>query len=122
MNNKPFPFLPFLLILLSLIALFISGCDDQSPTTGNIVSVTNQVAKAEYTVTSKGTFRAGYDNEVREILIIKDNITGAEYLTITDCSMIRRVKEVKQKSREDLTDAASDVAESLTDAFSDFSD
>jgi hypothetical protein len=108
----------FLLLSLLSTVLLIIGCD-QTPTTGNVVSITNQVTKAEYTVISKGTFKAGYNNEVREILIIKDNNTGVEYLTITDCSMVRKVKATKEKSNEDLADTLSDVAESLADAFSD---
>lgn len=98
--------------LLPLFAAFLLvGCEEQAPTekvelTPKVAPGTNQVEKVElFTITSKGTFKAGYNNEVREILIVKDNRTGVEYLAITDCALIRRVKEKQEEAAEAVTDA-----------------
>ena len=105
------------LTLLVLPFLF-AGCEPQSATdkvevTPKVAPSTNQLERAiEFTITSKGTFKAGYDNETREILLIKDNKTGVEYIAITDCSLIRRVKAKAE--------AASDAVDSALDAISSF--
>jgi len=105
------------LTFLPLVAaIALVGCDPQ-PTTDRIVltppvpTPTNQVEKVEhFTITSKGTFNAGYDKTVREIFILKDNVTGAEYLGITDCTLIKRINTKK-------SEAVEDAVESVFDAF-----
>jgi tellurite resistance protein len=98
-----------------LAALLLVGCEPQTATekvevTPKVAPGTNQVEKVElFTITSKGTFKAGYNNEVREILIVKDNRTGVEYLAITDCALIRRVKE-KEEAVSDALETAVDIA------------
>lgn len=101
-----------------LAALLLVGCEPQ-PATEKVEVIpkvapgTNQLEKVElFTITSKGTFKAGYDNGVREILIVRDNKTGVEYLAITDCSLIRRVK-AKEEAAEDAMDAALDVIDAF---------
>lgn len=41
------------------------------------------IKSTRFSITSAGTFRAGYDNNIREILLIKDVETGDTYLGIT---------------------------------------
>jgi len=110
------------LTFLPLVAaIALVGCDQQ-PTTDKIVltppvpTPTNQVEKVEhFTITSKGTFNAGYDKTVREIFILKDNVTGAEYLGITDCTLIRRVKTKKDDAADTAADAVSDIFDAFTE-------
>ena len=103
-----------------LAALLLVGCEPQTATekvevTPKVAPGTNQIEKVElFTITSKGTFKAGYDNEIREILLIKDNKTGVEYLAITDCALIRRVK-AKAEATSDAIDTALDAASSAFD-------
>ena len=98
-----------------LASLLLVGCEPQTVTeivevTPKVAPGTNQVEKVElFTITSKGTFKAGYNSEVREILIVKDNKTGIEYLAITDCALIRRVKE-KEEAISDSLETAVDIA------------
>jgi len=107
---------------LSLIAInvLLVGCDVQPKTeivelTPTVAPATNQVEKVvPFTITSKGTFKAGYNSEVREILIVKDNKTGIEYLAITDCALIRRVK-AKEEAISDTIDSAADIFEAFTE-------
>jgi hypothetical protein len=98
-----------------LASLLLVGCEPQTATeivevTPKVAPGTNQVEKVElFTITSKGTFKAGYNSEVREILIVRDNKTGVEYLAITDCALIRRVKE-KEEAISDSLETATDIA------------
>lgn len=107
-------------LTLLTIPFLLTGCEPQPVTekvevTPKVAPSTNQVEKVElFTITSKGTFKAGYDNGVREILIVKDNKTGVEYLAITDCSLIRRVK-AKEETAEDAMDAALDVLDAFAE-------
>lgn len=103
-----------------LATLVLVGCDPQPATekvelTPKVAQSTNQVEKVElFTITSKGTFKAGYNNEIREILIVKDNRTGVEYLAITDCALIRRVK-AKEEAVSDAIDAVADIADAFSE-------
>jgi len=104
-----------LIVCIAFVGMGNQGCDPQ-PTekiavTPKVAPSTNQVETVEqFTITSKGTFRAGYDNEVREIFILKDNFTGDEYLGITDCTLIKRIKKEKAEATAELIDAAADLA------------
>lgn len=107
-------------LLAASISLLLVGCDVQPKTevvelTPPVAPSTNQVEKIiPFTITSKGTFKAGYNSEVREILIVKDNKTGIEYLAITDCALIRRIKE-KEEAVSDAIESAADVFGALTE-------
>jgi hypothetical protein len=108
-------------LLTTILALGLMGCDE-APTTNKVdvtprvASTTNQVEKVEeFVITSKGKFKAGYGNEEREILLIKETATGEEYLAITDCAMIRRVKAAKEAKNEavnTVVDVLSDLSDS----------
>jgi hypothetical protein len=103
-------------VLSCIIALGLVGCEQDTPTdklevTPKVAPATNQVAESAFTITSKGTFKAGYDNTVREIFILKDNKTGEEFLGVTDCTLIKRIN----KKREDALEAVSDALESIGD-------
>lgn len=106
---------PILAIEVLVVAVLLLAACEPQPITENIVvspkitPSTNQVEKIEhFKITSKGTFRAGYDDGIREILIIKDNATGEEFLAITDCTLIRRVK-AKKEAQEETADVVADV-------------
>lgn len=102
------------------LALVLCGCDEPRKTdklevTPAVAAPTNQVEKVEqFVVTSKGTFKAGYDNTVREIFILKDTRTGVEYIGVTDCTLIKRI----QAKKEEAVDSAVDTALDIVDAFS----
>lgn len=106
--------------VFAVAVLLLAGCVPEPATENIAVSPkvapsTNQVEKVEqFKVTSKGTFRAGYDDGVREILIIKDNATGEEFLAITDCSLIRRIK-AKKEAQEATADAVADILSALAE-------
>ena len=101
-------------LLLSIVSLGLVGCEqppptDKIPIEPKVAASTNQVEKVErFTITSKGTFKAGYDSAVREIFILKDNDTGDEYLGITDCTVIR-IKKKKDEAADAAVDAVSDA-------------
>ncbi len=101
--------------LVLALALGLCGCEPQTQTenltvTPKVAAPTNQVERVElFTVMSKGTFKAGYDDTVREIFILRDNKTGVEYLGITDCTLIKRIQTKKAEAAEEAMDAALDV-------------
>jgi len=45
-----------------------------------------------------GTFNAGYGDNVREILILTDNKTGIQYLSVTGCGTTEMRSEKSGKS------------------------
>ena len=99
---------------IALVGMGNSGCDrvetDKLVVTPKVQPSTNQVETVEqFTVTSKGTFKAGYDDCTREIFILRDNFTGEEYLGVTDCTLIRR-KKAKDEAMSDAIETAVDIA------------
>lgn len=108
----------YLLLALSLVLV---GCDPQPATeklevTPKVAAPTNQVERVEqFTVTSKGTFKAGYDNTVREIFILKDNHTGVEYIGVTDCTLIKRIQAKKEEAVSDAVDSALDIVDAFAE-------
>ena len=113
----------YLLLLLPLVLLLLgaSGCDEttemknvkyvpiQSIPTTNVV----EKLKERFVVTSQGSFNAGYDNTLREVLLVKDTFTGEEYLAITDTSLIKLVNAKKEAKAE----TVNSIVEGLADAF-----
>jgi hypothetical protein len=101
-------------ILMFMACLAMVGCDEGPSTdklvvTPKVAPTTNQVETVErFVVHSQGTFKAGYDNAVREVFIIKDTHTGVEYLGITDCTLIK-IKQ-KEQAIQDAADSAADIA------------
>lgn len=51
-----------------------------------------------FRVTSHGSFKAGYDNNVREIIVIEDTTTGVQYLAVTGCGTTELVRVKSGKS------------------------
>jgi hypothetical protein len=72
--------------VLALAALAVlPGCDDgRLRPDVDVVSVPEGL-DARFTVRRAGAFRAGYDSHKREMLVIRDEATGIEYLAITGC-------------------------------------
>lgn len=103
-----------LVACIAVVGMGNSGCDkvptDKLVVTPKVQPSTNQVETVEqFTVTSKGTFKAGYDDCTREIFILRDNFTGEEYLGVTDCTLIRR-KKAKDEAMSDAIETAVDIA------------
>jgi hypothetical protein len=79
--------------ILIVALLFLCGCEEEKIIEKkNAISV--EKAPERFEVTSYGSFQAGYDNNKREILILKDKNSGKEYLAITGCG----VSELHQES------------------------
>jgi hypothetical protein len=110
--------------LLPIVCLALVGCEEQPKTDKiaiepKVAPSTNQVEKVErFTITSKGTFRAGYDSAAREIFILRDNDSGDEYLGITDCTVIK-IKKKKDEAADAAIDTALDVIGSIAEAAGD---
>lgn len=67
------------------------------PITPKIAPSTNHLEKSErFVIKSHGTFNAGYEGAEREIFIMEDTVTGDEYIGITDCTLIKNVKNRKK--------------------------
>lgn len=77
----------FLLVSLvaSLCCLGLSSCEPQAPDKAvEVYGVPRQQTEgARFVVERHGMFRAGFDNNNREILIITDTETKKKYLGIT---------------------------------------
>jgi hypothetical protein len=54
--------------------------------------------KPRFSVESHGVFRAGYDDNKREILVVTDAETGIQYLSITGCGTTELRSERSGKS------------------------
>lgn len=86
------------LLAVSLPFLAESGCDDIPHAPDNKVPVFNvpkqQVEGARFKVERHGKFKAGYEDNEREILVITDNTTGRQYIGVTGVgvSELRREK------------------------------
>jgi hypothetical protein len=114
------------LVLLGCIAMIGMGEDCEPPKTDKLAitpkveqptNKVNQVEKLElFTITSKGTFKAGYDNAPREIFIIRNNLTGEEYLGITDCTLIKQVNKKRDDARNQAIDTIGDVLSAFADS------
>lgn len=102
---------------ISLLLLFAGtfvwmGADGCAPSNTDKLEITpktrlspTQVEKTErFTIKSYGTFKAGYANSDREIFVMKDNKTGAEFIGITDCTLI---KQIETKQNDAINDAVS---------------
>jgi len=103
-----------LVACIAVVGMGNSGCDqvptDKLVVTPKVQPSTNQVESVEqFTVTSKGTFKAGYDDCTREIFILRNNFTGEEYLGVTDCTLIRR-KKAKDEAISDAMESAVAIA------------
>lgn len=60
------------------------GCwEPKQVENGPTVVAVDEARGGRFTVQSHGTFKAGYDSNTREILIITDTVTGQEYLGVT---------------------------------------
>lgn len=100
------------LLVPCLLFLLSPGCSNQEPTAESRPVPKAKVVDVEgrpgflpdrFSVTSYGSFRAGgdsYSDHQREILVVKDNETGVEYLTITGCGTSELVKKGKSTSEE----------------------
>jgi hypothetical protein len=91
--------------LLVLIAvLVIVGCEQTKTPSDDVIGKvvvkqagqvhTEWTATNRFTVTYQQTFNAGYGENRRDILVITDLQTGAEYLGITGCG----VTELRRKT------------------------
>ncbi len=88
-------------ILILMFMVFLFGCSggegkrnssvEKKPDKAKPLSVENDTQR--FTVTSFGKFNAGYDNHVREMLVIKDNKTGKSYFTVTGCGVTEIFEE-----------------------------
>ena len=79
-----------------LLLLALAGCDDGTAPDGTkaVDKVPKQLVEgSRFKVESQGEFKAGYDNTVREILIITDTKTGKEYLGITGVGVSELMRE-----------------------------
>jgi hypothetical protein len=88
-----------------------NGCDNPPP--DKKVAVDNvpaqQVEGARFDVEQHGTFRAGHENAVRQIIIVTDKETGQKYLGITDCSLVRLQAQKNAETVNTILDTVSDI-------------
>jgi hypothetical protein len=71
----------------------------------------NRTDVTRFKIEHMGSFNAGYQERVRDLMVVTDTKTGAEYLAITDCSIIR----LKDEEDEESARAARRTAEALSD-------
>ena len=92
-------------IYLLLVLLFLSGCDGmpQPPPELQKTIVQPSEQSTRFSIESQGTFNAGYDSHVREILVITDKKTGKEYLTITGCGTTELWSETRSTGKTTTT-------------------
>lgn len=94
-------------ILMSFILMFLlSGCGESSSyiPVNKVKQVEKTVEKitesSRFEIYSYGEFKAGYNNNNREILIIRDTETKKEYIAITGCGVTEVVRKGKTTSEE----------------------
>jgi hypothetical protein len=97
--------------MIILLSVFLLGCEGEpaTPEQGpspkaikvDVVGRENSIPD-RFGVTSYGRFLGGarYDRKEREIFIIKDKETGAEYLAITGCGTSELVPQGKTTQEE----------------------
>jgi hypothetical protein len=105
--------LPSLLVFMSAVVLIMAGlflacgCGGPPPAPAEAAPLPKAApihidarpgtAPDRFTVESRGGFHAGYDENVREIMIVTDTQTGIQYLAVTGCGTteLRRVQRGK---------------------------
>lgn len=93
------------IIVLAVLLHVVAGCEDTSkyaepaPAYRPVIKFTSDDAPPpkRFEVDSYGYFRAGYQSNTREILIIKDKDTGNYYLAITGCGVTELHTELRGK-------------------------
>jgi hypothetical protein len=92
------------------VIIGVVGCDDKKAPTDVEIKPRpiplEQPSQKRFVIESQGSVEAGYNNCVREVLIITDTKTGRTYLAVTDCGIT--------SLQEDQNKAASDVADGLS--------
>lgn len=100
-------FLETMIVLAILaLAMLVPGCGDPVPQKPEPPDLEKKVAAAErperqstrFSVESHGVFKAGYDDNKREILVVTDAETGIQYLSITGCGTTELRSEKSGKS------------------------
>lgn len=72
------------MILAGVLIMALFGCEENpQPKEIAVKRAEAEDAPVRFEIKSAGKFHAGYNGNVREILIIKDKETGKEYLGIT---------------------------------------
>lgn len=102
------------LYLFPASLLLLTSCDTQTSTTSTVTytsAPTNNTTRFE--IQSQGIFKAGYANSERELFLIKDTKTGAEYLGITDSSLIKLKQAERTEEALDVLETAIDVASEI---------
>lgn len=102
-------------IPLIILCSFLCGCEDNKTITNEKALDSAPVPELEgprFKVETQGSFKAGFENNKREILIITDKKSGRQYLCITDASI------AELKAKEAREQAIQDAAEAIADAIS----
>jgi hypothetical protein len=97
-----------IVILCEAMVLGWAGCDDPAKripvsdksTPSSPPSLPVQSKQNRFIVESFGYFEAGYADNKREILIIRDSVTGKEYIGITGCGVTEMSKRGKTMAEE----------------------
>ena len=81
-------------ILCALVFLILAGCsDDGVPIVNKSLPPVPAEKTTRFLVQSQCKFQAGYNDNIREILIVTDTTTNNKYLAITGCG-VTELREV----------------------------
>lgn len=88
--------------LFVVLAALLAGCDDTPveavPAPAAVING-GDAHTNRFAVQSFGRFNGGYANHSREIFVITDTKTGAEYLTVTGCGTTELWTETKRTGK-----------------------
>src|SRR5262245_39653768 len=85
---------------ISMMVLFLTlpGCDAGGKDKVRL-DVQRPAQKAgRFKIESHGIFRAGYQNNEREIMVITDSETGVQYLAVTGCGTTQIINQQSGKT------------------------
>lgn len=103
--------------LLLCLCLVLIGCEPPQQTNQKTLesAPVPELEGPRFKVETQGSFRAGFENNKREILIITDTKTGTEYLCVTDASISEmKAKKKKEEAMIEAVETAVDMLNAIS--------
>lgn len=79
----------FRFICISICILFLIGCSDSGVKSTPVVNDAKDTQRFQVSIV--GRFDAGYKDNRRDILILKDTLTEKTYLAVTGCGVTEMI-------------------------------